>query len=88
MRARLTDNPVYIRNIDTSDGSHYPGPTRSHDIGVHQDGGSPNGTQDGPIDVAELMVNYSHEEIILREALGLVGHESVNLSGGPLGGHR
>ena len=44
---------------------------------------------DGPIDVAELMVNYSHEEIILRDALGLASRTSTNVnpSGGPLAGH-
>jgi acetyl-CoA acetyltransferase len=41
----------------------------------------------GPVDVAELMVNYSPEETVLRRALGLNGSTRVNPSGGPLAGH-
>jgi acetyl-CoA acetyltransferase len=37
--------------------------------------------------VAELMVTHSHEEIIVRRALGLGDDTAVNPSGGPLGGH-
>ena len=87
-RAReLTDKPVYIRNIDHRMESHYPG-LRDLTTSVSTKMAAANtGVGDGPIDVAEIMVNYSHEEIILREALGLVGHENVNPSGGPLGGH-
>jgi acetyl-CoA acetyltransferase len=87
-RAReLTDNPVYIRNIDHRMESHYPG-LRDLTTSVSTKMAAANtGVGDGPIDVAELMVNYSHEEVILREALGLVGHDNVNPSGGPLGGH-
>jgi hypothetical protein len=84
-RAReLSDNPVYIRNIDHRMESHYSGSARSHDVGVDQSRGGQYGVGDGPIDVAELSVNYSHEEIILREALGLLDHDNVNPSGGPL----
>ena len=41
------------------------------------------------MDVAELTVTYSPEEIILRDALGLGrnGATRVNPSGGPLAGH-
>jgi acetyl-CoA acetyltransferase len=38
----------------------------------------------GPIDVAELHAQFSHEELILREALGLNGDTAINPSGGPL----
>ena len=88
-RAReLTDNPVWIRDIDHRIESHYPG-LRDLTTSVSTKLAAANtGVGDGPIDVAELMVNYSHEEIILREALGsAIGHDNVNPSGGPLGGH-
>lgn len=39
---------------------------------------------DGPIDVAELHAPYSHQELILREALGLKDSVLVNPSGGSL----
>jgi acetyl-CoA acetyltransferase len=45
------------------------------------------GLADAPVDVAELMVNYSPEELILRDALGLGDGTTVNPSGGPLAGH-
>jgi acetyl-CoA acetyltransferase len=42
---------------------------------------------DGAVDVAELMVTFSHEEGILRRALMLGDDTVVNPSGGPLVGH-
>jgi acetyl-CoA acetyltransferase len=42
------------------------------------------GVADGPVDVAELHAQFSHEELILAEALGLNGATTVNPSGGPL----
>lgn len=38
----------------------------------------------GPVDVAELHAQFSHEEPILRAALGLDAGTTVNPSGGPL----
>ena len=87
-RAReLCDNPVWIKAIDHRIESHHPGlrdltsspstTLAAERVGVH----------DGPVDVAEITVNYSHEELILTEALGLNGSTPVNPSGGPLAGH-
>jgi acetyl-CoA acetyltransferase len=42
------------------------------------------GVHDGDIDVAELHTQFSHEELILAEALGLNGNTVINPSGGPL----
>jgi acetyl-CoA acetyltransferase len=42
------------------------------------------GVAEGPVDVAELHAQFSHEELILREALGLDDTVTVNPSGGPL----
>jgi acetyl-CoA acetyltransferase len=41
----------------------------------------------GPIDVAELHAPFTHQELILREALGLDARVSVNPSGGALAGN-
>ena len=38
----------------------------------------------GGVDVAELHAQFSHEELILAESLGLNGSTSINPSGGPL----
>jgi acetyl-CoA acetyltransferase len=42
------------------------------------------GVARGPVDVAELHAQCSHEVLILAEALGLAGETAVNPSGGPL----
>src|SRR5439155_2549161 len=87
-RARdLSDNPAWIRGIDHRIESHHPGLrdlTRSvsSELAAGQ-----VGLADAPVDVAELMVNYSPEELILRDALGLGDGTVVNPSGGPLAGH-
>jgi acetyl-CoA acetyltransferase len=45
------------------------------------------GVSDGKIDVAELYAPFSHQEIILRRALGLGADTEVNPSGGVLAGN-
>jgi acetyl-CoA acetyltransferase len=42
------------------------------------------GVADGPVDVAELHAPFSHQELLLREALGLGADVDVNPSGGAL----
>jgi acetyl-CoA acetyltransferase len=42
------------------------------------------GVGDGPVDVAELHAPFTHQELILREALGLGDDVAVNPSGGAL----
>ena len=42
------------------------------------------GVDKGPIDIAEVHAQFSHEELILAEALGLNGKTSINPSGGAL----
>jgi len=87
-RAReLTDRPAWIRGMDHRIESHHPGLrdlTRSVSTELAAERVA---LADGPIDVAELMVNYSPEELILRDALGLSNGTAVNPSGGPLAGH-
>ena len=45
------------------------------------------GVDTGSIDVAELYAPFSHQEIILRRALGLADTTSINPSGGVLAGN-
>ena len=86
-RAReLTDDPVWIRGIDHRIESHHAGLrdlTDSVSTRLAADG---VGLGPGAVDVAELHVTHAHEELILREALGLGSSTSVNPSGGPLCG--
>ena len=76
-RARATGpassptNPVWIRGIDHRIESHHPGLRDLTASPSTETAAREAGVADGPVDVAELMANYSPEEIVLREALGL-----------------
>ncbi|MCU1647894.1 MAG: lipid-transfer protein [Nocardia sp.] len=45
------------------------------------------GSNTGDFDLAELHAQFSHEELILAQALGLNGSTRINSSGGPLSGN-
>jgi acetyl-CoA acetyltransferase len=98
-RAReLADRPAWIRGLDHRIESHHLG-LRDLTRSVSTELAARHaGVADGPIDVAELMVNYAPEEVLLRRALGIPpgdpdggpaadGDPVVNPSGGPLAGH-
>ncbi len=87
-RAReLCDAPVWIRGIDHR--------IESHRLGLRDLTDSPScrlaarklGLASGSLDLAELCVRFSPEEIVLRQALDLPAGLPVNPSGGPLCGH-
>ena len=65
-----SDSPVWITGFDHR--------IETHSIGARA------GVADGPIDVAELHAPYAHQEIILKEALGLGDDVVINPSGGAL----
>lgn len=83
---QLTDRPVWIRGIDHRVDIQAPG---SRDLTI-----SPSTTlagkkamngYSGPVDIAELHAPFSHQELILIEALGLDESTTViNPSGGAL----
>jgi len=84
-RARsITDRPAWIRGID-----HRIEPmalglrdlTRSASTAT---AGERAGVGTAPPDVVELHAPFTHQELILREALGLGEHGNVNPSGGAL----
>jgi acetyl-CoA acetyltransferase len=81
---RLTKNPVWIRGIEHRIEAHSLG---VRDLAVSDSttaAAQAAGANDGPVDVAELHAQFSHEELILAEALGLGGTTPINPSGGPL----
>jgi acetyl-CoA acetyltransferase len=82
----LTDNPVWITGLDHRIESHHAGLRDLTDSVSTRQAAAGAGVADGPVDVAELHVTHAHEEIILRDALGLGGDTAVNPSGGPLAG--
>jgi acetyl-CoA acetyltransferase len=84
-RAReLVDRPAWIRGIDHRIEAHSLGVrdlTSSASTGL---AGEAAGVGDGPVDVAELHAPFTHQEVLLRRALGLGDEVDVNPSGGPL----
>lgn len=84
-RAReLTDHPVWIRGIDHR--------IEAHALGVRDLTSSPStalaaeraGVAGGPVDLAEVHAPFTHQEVLVRQALGLGDGVEVNPSGGPL----
>ncbi|MFN8035873.1 MAG: thiolase domain-containing protein [Acidimicrobiia bacterium] len=80
---RVSKQPAWIRGIDHRIETHSIG---ARDLAVSSStalAGEKAGVFGGTPDVAELHAQFSHEELILRDALGLDG-VTVNPSGGPL----
>jgi len=79
-----SERPVWITGFDHR--------METHSLGARDLTASPStataadvaGVADGPVDVAELHAPYAHQEIILKEALGLDDGVAINPSGGPL----
>ncbi|WP_334143376.1 thiolase domain-containing protein [Rhabdothermincola sp.] len=80
----LCDRPAWIRGIDHRIEPHALGVrdlTRS--VSTEQ-AAARAGVGDGKVDVAELHAPFTHQELILREALALDDAVAVNPSGGAL----
>jgi acetyl-CoA acetyltransferase len=87
-RAReLCEKPVWIRGIDHRIEPHHLGLRNLSDSPSSRIAARKLGLDPGSLDVAELCVRYSPEEIVLRQALGLGEGTRINPSGGPLCGH-
>jgi acetyl-CoA acetyltransferase len=82
----LTDSPVWIRGIDHRIDIQAPGSRDLTDSPSTRLAGQKAGLGTfGPIDVAELHAPFSHQELILIDALGLdESTTSINPSGGAL----
>ena len=87
-RARdLCERPAWIRGIDHRSEPHSPGArdlSRSPAARLAGEKAGAVGDGAAPVQVAELHAQFSHEELILREALGLGEDVLVNPSGGAL----
>ena len=87
-RAReLCEKPVWIRGIDHRIDSHHLGLRDLTDSPSSRIAARNLGLDAGSLDVAELCVRYSPEEVVLRQALELGEGTRINPSGGPLCGH-
>jgi acetyl-CoA acetyltransferase len=84
-RARaLCDRPAWIRGLDHRIEPHQPGMRDLSTSSSTTLAARKAGYDGGPVDVAELSVTFSPQELILREALGLPAGTNINPSGGPL----
>jgi acetyl-CoA acetyltransferase len=81
---KVCDKPAWIRGIDHRIESHQPGLrdlSRSPSTTL---AGQKAGADPATLDVAELHAPFTHQELILRDALGLGDGVSINPSGGAL----
>ncbi len=81
---RVCERPVWIRGIDHRLEPHQPGVRdlcRSPSTRLAAEKAGALGV---PVDVAELHAPFTHQELILRDALALGAGVRVNPSGGPL----
>ena len=84
-RAReLRARPAFITGFDHRTECHNPGYRDLADSPSTRIAAAAAGLADGPVEVAELQAAFTHEEILLRTALGLGDDVAVNRSGGAL----
>jgi acetyl-CoA acetyltransferase len=84
---RLCKRPVWIRGIDHRIEPQSLGARELARSASTEIAGAKAGVHKGKIDLAELHAPYSHQELILRAALGLGESVDVNPSGGALASH-
>lgn len=80
----LCERPAWIRGIDHRIDAPHIGTRDLTTSASARRAGEEAGALQGGFDVAELHAQFSHDELILREALGLDG-ATINPSGGALG---
>jgi acetyl-CoA acetyltransferase len=84
-RAReLTDRPVWIRGFDHRVEAHQLGVRDLTQSASARIAGERAGVGSGPFDLAELHAPFTHQEVVLRNALGLGDGATINASGGAL----
>lgn len=81
---KLCDRPAWIRGIDHRTDAHPLGVRDLTDCPSARQAAERAGAFGANVDIAELHSAYAHEEVILRDALGLGDEVEINPSGGPL----
>jgi acetyl-CoA acetyltransferase len=84
---KLCERPVWIRGIDTRIEPQALGVRDLVRSASTEIAAVKAGVHKGRVDLAELHAPYSHQELILRAALGLGEGVAINPSGGALAGH-
>ena len=80
----LNDRPAWIRGFDHRIEPQALGVRDLTDSVSTRQAAANAGVADGKVDLAEVHAPFSHQELILRDALGLGSDASVNPSGGAL----
>jgi acetyl-CoA acetyltransferase len=85
-RRSLAVRPAWIRGIDHRVEPHYPGVRDLTTSPSTQKAAEIAGVHRDKVDIAELYAPFTHQELILREALGLgePNGTGINMSGGAL----
>lgn len=81
---RVCEKPVWIRGMDHRIEPHQPGLRVLHDSVSTRLAAERAGVDADSLDVAELHAPFTHQELILRDALGLGEKVRINPSGGAL----
>ena len=80
----VCERPAWIRGIEHRIEAHGLGVRDLTQSESTRAAAVATGAGSGNIDVAELHAQFSHEELMLAEAIGLNGNTEINPSGGPL----
>ena len=84
-RARqLVERPAYITGFDHRTECHNPSFRALDDSPSTRIAAEAAGLGDAPVEVAELQAAFTHEDLLLRDVLGLGDDVAVNASGGAL----
>lgn len=81
---RITARPAWIRGIDHRIDSQRLGGPSLTDVPSASIAASHAGVRADKVDVAELHAPYTHQELLLRQAMGLGDDAAINPSGGAL----
>ncbi len=81
---RVSKKPAWIRGIDHRLDPHQPGVRDLSILPSTKLAGEKAGAGAGSLDLAELHAPFTHQELILRDALGLGDNVRINPSGGAL----
>ncbi len=84
---KVCKRPAWIRGIDHRIEAHGLGNRDLAKSLSTAEAGRRAGLGTGAVDIAELHAPFTHQELILRDALGLGNEVRVNPSGGPLAGN-
>ena len=80
----VCERPAWIRGIEHRIEAHGLGVRDLTESESTRTAARAAGVGDRPVDVAEIHAQFSHEELIVADALGLDGTAALNPSGGPL----